>query len=88
MSEGNAGVSRIPGKHGTAPAAFAKMTVLVDDTPGTLARLLAEIGELGANLEDVWSTRRVPRWVWLKSRSIRLFMRRWSAICRLAVGVL
>lgn len=50
MSEGNAGVSRIPGKHGTAPAAFAKMTVLVDDTPGTLARLLAEIGELGANL--------------------------------------
>ena len=53
MSEGNAGVSRIPGKHGTAPAAFAKMTVLVDDTPGTLARLLAEIGELGANLEDL-----------------------------------
>lgn len=53
MSEGNAGVSRIPGKHGTAPAAFTKMTVLVDDTPGTLARLLAEIGELGANLEDL-----------------------------------
>ena len=53
MSEGNAGVSRIPGKHGTVPAAFAKMTVLVDDTPGTLARLLAEIGELGANLEDL-----------------------------------
>ena len=53
MSEGNSGVSRIPGKHGTAPAAFAKMTVLVDDTPGTLARLLAEIGELGANLEDL-----------------------------------
>ena len=53
MSEGNAGVNRIPGKHGTAPAAFAKMTVLVDDTPGTLARLLAEIGELGANLEDL-----------------------------------
>lgn len=53
MSEGNAGVSRIPGKHGNAPAAFAKMTVLVDDTPGTLARLLAEIGELGANLEDL-----------------------------------
>ncbi len=53
MSEGNAGVGRIPGKHGTAPAAFATMTVLVDDTPGTLARLLAEIGELGANIEDL-----------------------------------
>lgn len=53
MSEGNAGVARIPGKHGTAPAAFATMTVLVDDTPGTLARLLAEIGELGVNIEDL-----------------------------------
>ena len=53
MSEGNAGVSRIPGKHGTPSAAFAKTTVLVADTPGTLARLLAEIGELGANLEDL-----------------------------------
>ena len=53
LSEGNAGVARIPGKHGTAPAAFATMTVLVDDTPGTLARLLAEIGELGANIEDL-----------------------------------
>ena len=41
MSEGNAGVARIPGKHGTAPAAFATMTVLVDDTPrhpGPVAR--------------------------------------------------
>lgn len=53
MSEGNVGVARIPGKHGTAPAAFATMTVLVDDTPGPLARLLAEIGELGANIEDL-----------------------------------
>ena len=53
MSEGNSGVSRIPGKHGGSPSAFAQLTVLVDDTPGTLARLLAEIGELGVNLEDL-----------------------------------
>ncbi|QRZ60986.1 prephenate dehydrogenase [Rothia sp. ZJ932] len=53
MSEGNNGVKRIPGKHGSAPAAFAQMTVLVDDTPGQIARLLAEIGELGVNLEDL-----------------------------------
>lgn len=53
MSEGNAGVARIPGKHGGAPAAFAHMTVLVDDTPGQIARLLTEIGELGVNLEDL-----------------------------------
>lgn len=53
MSEGNNGVKRIPGKHGGAPAAFAQMTILVDDTPGQIARLLAEIGDLGVNLEDL-----------------------------------
>lgn len=53
MSEGNHGVARIPGKHGGAPRAFAQLTVLVDDTPGTLSRLLHEIGELGVNLEDL-----------------------------------
>lgn len=53
MSEGNSGVARIPGKHGGSPSAFAQLTVLVDDTPGTLARLLVEIGELGVNLEDL-----------------------------------
>lgn len=53
MSEGNAGVARIPGKHGGSPTAFAHLTVLVDDTPGQIARLLHEIGELGVNLEDL-----------------------------------
>ena len=53
MAEGNSGQARIPGKHGGAPKAFATLTVAVDDTPGTLARLLAEIGEIGVNLEDL-----------------------------------
>ncbi|WP_346846027.1 prephenate dehydrogenase [uncultured Rothia sp.] len=53
MSEGNAGVARIPGKHGGAPQAFSQLTVLVDDTPGQIARLLYEIGEWGVNLEDL-----------------------------------
>lgn len=53
MSEGNAGVARIPGKHGGSPKAFSELTVLVDDTPGQIARLLTEIGELGVNVEDV-----------------------------------
>jgi prephenate dehydrogenase len=52
LAAGNAGVARIPGKHGTDLATTA-MTVLVDDTPGQLARLLTEIGELGVNLEDL-----------------------------------
>ncbi len=35
ISEGNAGQSRIPGKHGGPPQAYSWLTVLVDDTPGT-----------------------------------------------------
>lgn len=52
MSEGNAGQARVPGKHGTPPNSFARLIVLVDDTPGQLARLLTEIGQTGINLED------------------------------------
>jgi len=53
MSEGNAGQARIPGKHGGPPQADSWLTVLVDDTPGQIARLLTEIGEIGVNLEDL-----------------------------------
>lgn len=53
ITEGNAGQDRIPGKHGGAPRAFAQLTVLVDDVPGTIAHLLTFIGEIGINLEDL-----------------------------------
>ena len=53
ISEGNAGQSRIPGKHGGPPQAYSWLTVLVDDTPGQIARLLTEIGEIGVNVEDL-----------------------------------
>ncbi len=53
MSEGNIGQARIPGKHGAPPEAFARLTVLVDDIPGQIARLLTEIGDTGINLEDL-----------------------------------
>lgn len=52
MAAGNAGVARLPGKHGSAKH-FSTLVVMVDDTPGELARLLTEIGELGVNLEDL-----------------------------------
>lgn len=52
LAAGNAGVARIPGKHGQAKH-FAQLTVVVDDKPGELARLLTEIGELGVNMEDL-----------------------------------
>ncbi|MDQ4047057.1 MAG: prephenate dehydrogenase, partial [Actinomycetota bacterium] len=50
MSEGNAGQARIPGKHGGPPQAYSWLTVLVDDRPGQIARLLTEIGEIGVNV--------------------------------------
>ena len=53
ISEGNAGQARIPGKHGGPPQAYSWLTVLVDDTPGQIAKLLTEIGEIGVNLEDL-----------------------------------
>lgn len=49
---GNAGVSRLPGKHGQANR-FSTVVVLVDDKPGQLARLLNEIGDLKINIEDL-----------------------------------
>lgn len=52
LAAGNNGVARIPGKHGNS-AQFAQILVVIDDTPGQLAKLLTEIGELGVNMEDL-----------------------------------
>jgi prephenate dehydrogenase len=52
LAGGNAGVARIPGKHGQARH-FSRLVIKVDDRPGELARLLTEIGELGVNMEDL-----------------------------------
>jgi len=52
IAGGNTGVARLPGKHGQ-DRRYASLTVMVDDTPGQLARLFAEIGEVGVNLEDL-----------------------------------
>ena len=52
MAAGNAGVARLPGKHGQNKR-YAQMVVLIDDRPGQLAQLLTELGELNINLEDL-----------------------------------
>ncbi|GAA1325269.1 prephenate dehydrogenase [Leucobacter albus] len=52
LAAGNRGVGRIPGKHGSSER-FITITVLIDDTPGELGRLLTELGELGINMEDL-----------------------------------
>ena len=52
LAAGNDGVARIPGKHGV-DLKTTVLTVLVDDRPGQIARLLTEIGELDVDLEDL-----------------------------------
>ena len=52
LTAGNTGVARIPGKHGRN-AQFAHILVVIDDRPGQLAQLLADIGDLGINMEDL-----------------------------------
>lgn len=53
LESGNQGVAKIPGKHGSSATTYAKVTVMIDDKPGELARLLTEIGQIGINLEDL-----------------------------------
>lgn len=48
---GNAGVSRLPGKHGV-DRRYASLIVMVEDRPGQLARLFNDVGDAGVNLED------------------------------------
>ncbi len=48
-----AGTKRIPGKHGAAPTDYAHVVIEIPDAPGALARLFAEVGEAGVNVEDI-----------------------------------
>ncbi len=60
IAAGNEGVGRIPGKHGGAQRAYDVVVVLVPDAPGELARLLADVGDAGINLEEL-SIEHAPR---------------------------
>lgn len=60
VAAGNAGVARIPGKHGGARRSYDVVTVLVPDRPGELARLLGDVGAAGINLEEL-SLEHAPR---------------------------
>lgn len=52
LQAGRDGVSHLPGKHGVSTK-FASLIVVIDDTPGELARLLTQLGQWGVNLEDL-----------------------------------
>jgi prephenate dehydrogenase len=53
LDRGQAGVARIPGKHGGEPREFAVVQVVIPDEPGALTRLFDAAGAAGVNIEDV-----------------------------------
>lgn len=53
LRRGNAGRARLPGKHGSTPATYAIVPVVVPDRPGELGRIFAAAGDAGVNVEDV-----------------------------------
>ncbi|GLV92361.1 MULTISPECIES: prephenate dehydrogenase [Streptomyces] len=53
LRRGNAGRVRVPGKHGAAPTVYETVAVLISDQPGELARIFADAGRAGVNIEDV-----------------------------------
>jgi prephenate dehydrogenase len=53
LERGQAGVERIPGKHGGQPRNFTVVQVVIADQPGELARLFNAAGAAGVNIEDV-----------------------------------
>lgn len=53
VSAGNAGRERLPGKHGARPTTYAVVTAVIPDQPGSLARVFADIGDAGVNVEEL-----------------------------------
>ncbi len=53
LARGRRGEARLPGKHGSAHMAYAVVPVVLPDRPGQLARLFADAGVAGLNIEDV-----------------------------------
>ncbi|WP_062215049.1 prephenate dehydrogenase [Streptomyces sp. NBRC 109706] len=53
LRRGNAGRERVPGKHGAAPTSYETVAVSITDRPGELARIFADAGRAGVNVEDV-----------------------------------
>lgn len=53
LERGVHGTTLIPGKHGSAEPVWGTVYVQVPDRPGELARLFADAGESGVNIEDL-----------------------------------
>jgi prephenate dehydrogenase len=53
LERGVAGTRKIGGKHGAAPVSYSEVVVTIPDSPGALARLFADVGAAGVNVEDI-----------------------------------
>ncbi|MDQ6688820.1 MAG: prephenate dehydrogenase, partial [Actinomycetota bacterium] len=53
LARGVDGTQAIPGKHGGPALSTGSVFVAVPDHPGELARLFADAGEIGVNIEDL-----------------------------------
>jgi len=53
LDRGVAGTAAIPGKHGGPAQQLGVLFVVVPDQPGELARLFADTGQIGVNVEDL-----------------------------------
>jgi prephenate dehydrogenase len=53
LESGRAGRSLLGGKHGSVAVRWATVSVVVPDSPGKLARLLADAASCGVNVEDI-----------------------------------
>lgn len=53
VRSGREQVERIPGKHGGKQRNFPELSVVLDDSPGELVRLLSELETMAINVEDL-----------------------------------
>ncbi len=53
VAKGREGTRALPGKHGHRAADYAHVVVEIPDAPGALARLFADVGAAGVNVEDL-----------------------------------
>ncbi|MBA2444373.1 MAG: prephenate dehydrogenase, partial [Nocardioidaceae bacterium] len=53
LAAGVEGTAAIPGKHGGPAVALEAVDVAIPDEPGALARLFADAGAAGVNIEDL-----------------------------------
>ncbi len=53
LDAGRRGFLSIPGKHGTPPAEYSVIPVVIPDEPGVLAALFTTVAKAGASVEDI-----------------------------------